>query len=1461
MDKDFYNDLTRLLLPQMQEVIALAKAEQRFLNLGGPVATLALEVNTWAKQSPANSEALKNALDRVLRRFDVKETAPSDADIICSRSPIIIAIEEKKDPIDERHLLPIERHLTVSLDTGMADALQVLGQKLNEAESTQAILGYGVDVWRILAKAEQRLRGLLEVVDKSRREEPQYAQPIAWTGKADLLSRIYRALLAACLDSQGGVSALLSVGYGSHYFHALDLSGSPRRMARRKGSTDHTGFEIRKLDITNGSLDTEVLPQIAALVSAEVAIMGARDINRPLLQLAELVGRHDHAATRLALGFGDSEITAEFLTSIHTTMPCVSLAGHHLFQNSLLDKIFSTVPEKLPQQSVPTVISTFRKTLLQNAYRDNDIKTIKHGLFWTTWSWVGRPLFANQFGEVIGACYPHLMDLRSVAKKEWYVERKIDILKKYWVEELVASGGNGFHLYLTGAGGTGKSCFLRNVFEKLKDNKESVLPVWYKVDAPSSEWENVSDRIKEETVNALEKRLGKDFANSMVDPQKDLHYFLTDLVANLRRHKAKVTEVVVFVDQLERTFESGDNPEQKRLSKISGHFIDLLKTAKMVKGLRIFIASRKQYLPDFLTSFENAKEHNLHFCVLQEIKHTEERANFFKTVVDWCGRKQLVDSSLKFEDEACDKIAKETDGHPLKMMLALIRACSQGLTGQIGEADIAKLNPKPWEDLFYADELLAAKDDLDWYFFLAMAHARTEIVRFSEVWWRLRLVSPKLTERAIKLGRQNFLEHLWLMGHLGRTIHARPLDTDKAGFLEFFHANLRDHLLTTVMNYGGEERLKGRRGGMPPAWRALDRLTAAARDWKQSQQLMIRDDVKILMEQKDVFVETQSIDKKQVEAFYLLFMRDDKDYRNELFDSAKECFVYSALVHDILGRWAFKKLFQNQSKQVELCQQWLPRADRDSRIKILQYLVELRHVESNIALCKLIFEDVGSDLSDVWQQLANILADRLFAARYRSAFMVSAVDYLLRHNIVFPGDNRQSNRFGEFCTAACNGARDELFGLLNQMVDEVASLHDKKLQAAVSELVAADAQIKQWLQASADSGIDLAVNSREIHDYTPPRIELRIGDGLSKVVTESMVEHWQQRIAEDLGLPFPSFTLTFGEVPGALSEGNIESDKEMSRDNKAIDNETTEQPSYKRALLIEGHVVGVGEFYPELVQTLRRHWDTENLSPPQLSHRCHNEADRECVVWAAQSELNALGWKKASTSFEESILAWLLELMRRQVADVFTMQELIPLIDSIFNSGDTRLNVNDFLRTVSGNYPTLWQVFVNLARERVPLRGRLVDLMVELQEVVRRSKRTDTVFISQRLRELARDRLCRVFADETNQLPVMLLHPDIETELIKLLNVKDGQHFFNLVTEKTLELAAAISGHFETVLRTEDATPVLVCDESVRAALFQLVQHFDPRIHVLSFTELSEDVRPRLYGDGVISGVSLGSGS
>src|SRR5262249_32058561 len=156
------------------------------------------------------------------------------------------------------------------------------------------------------------------------------------------------------------------------------------------------------------------------------------------------------------------------------------------------------------------------------------------------------------------------------------------------------------------------------------------------------------------------------------------------------------------------------------------------------------------------------------------------------------------------------------------------------------------------------------------------------------VWWRLHMVSAALTSRITTLSAKGVLESLWLKGHLGRTIHPRSDGTDEAPFLEFFHANLRDHLLRGVMSAADRT---------PAAWRALDRLPAGAHDWDQSQQPLDKDDIRALLVHRQHVVERTGTSADEREMFYLLFLRDAEKSRPRLCEAAKECFVFSAVVH------------------------------------------------------------------------------------------------------------------------------------------------------------------------------------------------------------------------------------------------------------------------------------------------------------------------------------------------------------------------------------------------------------------------------------------------------------------------------------------------------------------------------------------------------------------------------------
>jgi type III secretory pathway component EscV len=482
-----------------------------------------------------------------------------------------------------------------------------------------------------------------------------------------------------------------------------------------------------------------------------------------------------------------------------------------------------------------------------------------------------------------------------------------------------------------------------------------------------------------------------------------------------------------------------------------------------------------------------------------------------------------------------------------------------------------------------------------------------------------------------------------------------------------------------------------------------------------------------------------------------------------------------------------------------------------------------------------VFHRDGTDLDDVWQLVANILGEPLFAARYRSAFMITVLEHLLRNGIECPADNWHSNRFGEFCAAACNGSRNELTGLFEQMVNAVTSLQDAGLQTAMTKLVKAEELIERWIHSRAADGIDITVTSREIHGHIPARIELRLGAELAKEVTDAMVEDWSRKLRTEIGLPLPRVKDSTGEIAGEDPGG-----KSRVRD------------GFLASLLIDGRVIGVGEFYPGHVETLRRHWLSAGLGVPEGALSGHNEATGECVIWLPQSELDALGWNRRSVTFKDSVQLWLSELLRQNVADIFTIEDMMALLEG-------RQGVNELMGAISGNYRGLWQVLVNLARERVPPEPRLAALLAELHDLAWQIKLTDPDRWTQRLRESMRHEICRFFADETRQLPVMLLEKDVEDGLIAHLRVTERRRNLTLSPEDALRLTAAVSGHFETVLRGHDAKPVLVCDPEIRLPLFRMIQHVDSRVHVLGYTELSEEVRLRSYD--VVTGITLTTGA
>ncbi len=1218
------DELQRLRPEQLQELMTRAAVPARLI--ASPEAALAKRVTDlllWAEQ-PNNWDTLVGALQRVTRDVAAEGTA-AGADAVdqvwqwrgellgVSRAPIVLALEAAESPLLADELQQTERHLTLPLQPDHLQALDRIVAALAAATDVAALIEAGRSAWQVLIKAQPRLEALVQAV-----RSVGHLQPVAWSGRTEMLVRLRPALLAVwCHGTAAGeVDDWLSVGGGAAYFAPVD---SARRQWMVLPSKQQ-GLSVGALGIAMSG--GTVVQAGAELAGSEVALMAADDAMVPLAALLDALRTRGGACTRVAVLLGAFEPTTASLHAALERLGCLSVAGPAVPSDAVAAALREAFLHAGATQAAPCITAAVRRSLLAHAWRRGDFATLRDALLWSTWCWIGRPLFADRFGDTPRAAYPHLMDLRTVAAEGWYFPRRAGVPDRYRADALLR-GEEPFHLYLSGAGGTGKSCFLRYVYEQSARHDDRVA-VWYRVDAPGSEWVHVERRLIEETSARVREKWPEHATNLLPAGGGRLADYLRELSRRLRADIGQRLEVIVFIDQLERTFESGDEPDQRRLDDISSEVISLLKTVKTGEGVRVFIASRKQYLPDFLKSFQAADESGLQFNVLQAISDTGERRGFVDQVQRWCREHNLVDKRFEIDRAAATLLFDRVDGHPLNLMLSLIQLLSDAPAGRVDEQEMERR--APWVRKFDLDLEVFDKDEIDRYFLLAMAHARSEIVRFEEVWWRLRMVDPRLTRRVDELRPRGVIERLWLLGYLGRTIHPRPHGDDPARFLEFFHANLRDHLLSEVMGGGGS----GPRHGMPATWRALDRLAAYAHEWTQIEQLLPQDDIQALMTHREVVVDRLAAPGEAAnEPLHLLFQRASTEARKTLRRNACECLVLSALVSDELGTWAFETLFPEADEQLECCRSWLQRTPAERRRPVLEHVVRMKAPDSRELLADWALDTAPGPASEIWRDLARVLAAPLFAARYRDEVLSAILERLC---LVAaggpPGPGDLPPRFGDFIVACCNGEREKLLSTLARCAQRLQASRHQACARMAAELPR-QPHIDAWLAGDRSA----VAPAREPDQAAPmPPLQLLVSPALFATVDARRAD-WRTELQRRLGIPLPEFS---------VGEGELEP-REMQ-------------------LRVHGESVAQGEFDPTRRQILKRHWDRERPTTAPEARVTQDDALQEVVLWVEPGYLAKEGWLLPALDFDQAVLAWLEAMLRDTVDTVFDFDQLLQFL-------------------------------------------------------------------------------------------------------------------------------------------------------------------------------------------------------
>ena len=81
------------------------------------------------------------------------------------------------------------------------------------------------------------------------------------------------------------------------------------------------------------------------------------------------------------------------------------------------------------------------------------------------------------------------------------------------------------------------------------------------------------------------------------------------------------------------------------------------------------------------------------------------------------------------------------------------------------------------------------------------------------------------------------------------------------------------------------------------------------------------------------------------------------------------------------------------------------------------------------------------------------------------------------------------------------------------------------------------------------------------------------------------------------------------------------------------------------------------------------------------------------------------------------------------------------------------------------------------------------------------------------------------------------LEPDLEDTL-----GGDGSSALRVNPVLAQSLASALRRHVDSTLADNDALPVVICSPALRLPLFRLLERFEPRVAVLSTSEIPPDV-------------------
>ncbi|MBN2036813.1 MAG: flagellar biosynthesis protein FlhA [Chitinispirillaceae bacterium] len=201
----------------------------------------------------------------------------------------------------------------------------------------------------------------------------------------------------------------------------------------------------------------------------------------------------------------------------------------------------------------------------------------------------------------------------------------------------------------------------------------------------------------------------------------------------------------------------------------------------------------------------------------------------------------------------------------------------------------------------------------------------------------------------------------------------------------------------------------------------------------------------------------------------------------------------------------------------------------------------------------------------------------------------------------------------------------------------------------------------------------------------------------------------------------------------------------------------------------------------------------------------------------------------------------LTEVIKRHAHEILSRQDVRTLLDNVKETNATV--VDELVPNVMG-VGDVHRVLQNLLREKVSIRD--MQLILEtLANVAPRNKNTE--ILTEYARNALASRICEVYKNDSNVIPVITLDPNLEAKLESALQESDGSFRFALSPGDVGRILTATGAVIEKV-KTTGEVPIVICSPTIRAQFKRLTESNYRDLVVLSYNEIVPGIEIRSLG-------------